>query len=276
MNKLEKIAFIAVGALAFTSGGFAFGQSVNLVSSSQVIYACVTGVNGNITKVSNTQKTCPRGTSPISWNAEGPKGDQGIQGPKGDQGIQGQSGQSSALQTYLVSPDGQSQVQLINFPTVSTYPFAKFENLFWSNWQNAASESGLTGWENLEDKVLGYETTDCSGQTYWLMNKLEVFNKGIVFQLGKIPVEVKESNVNAAQILSFKTKIDIWDQNGDSIFGTTGCLTFDSQSEIQLIPPQAPNNPALQTPALKLSQIYSLQPIEAPQVDWSGWHVEVK
>lgn len=70
-----------------TSGGYAIGQSVNNVSSSQVIYACVTGVNGNITKVSNTPKTCPKGTTPISWNMAGPKGDQGIPGTKGDPGV---------------------------------------------------------------------------------------------------------------------------------------------------------------------------------------------
>jgi len=62
MTRKEKLAFAVVAALAMTSGGFAFGQSVNNVSSEQVIYACVTGVNGNITKVSNAPKTCPRGT----------------------------------------------------------------------------------------------------------------------------------------------------------------------------------------------------------------------
>ena len=96
MNKKEKLAFAFVAALAMTSGGFAFGQSVNNVSSNQVIYACVTGVNGNITKVSNTPKTCPKGTTPISWNMVGPKGDQGIQGLQGIQGVQGLKGDDGA------------------------------------------------------------------------------------------------------------------------------------------------------------------------------------
>ncbi len=91
LNKKEKLAFAVVAALAMTSGGFAFGQSVNNVSSDQVIYACVTGVNGNITKVSNTPKTCPRGTSPISWNMVGPKGEQGLPGVKGEKGDLGAS-----------------------------------------------------------------------------------------------------------------------------------------------------------------------------------------
>jgi len=92
MNKKEKLAFAVVAALAMTSGGFAFGQSVNNVSSDQVIYACVTGVNGNITKVSNIQKTCPKGTTPISWNMVGPKGDQGSQGIQGLPGAKGDPG----------------------------------------------------------------------------------------------------------------------------------------------------------------------------------------
>lgn len=107
VNKKEKLAFAVVAALAMTSGGFALGQSSNSVSSDQVIYACVTGVNGNITKVSNTPKICPKGTTPISWNMIGPKGDVGPQGPRGAEGPAGSQTQSSNVpQTYVVSPSG--------------------------------------------------------------------------------------------------------------------------------------------------------------------------
>jgi len=98
MNRKEKLAFAVIAAIAMTGSGFAYGQSVNNVSSTQVIYACVTGVNGNIVRVSNTQKTCPRGTTPISWNMVGPQGVQGIpgtaaaKGDKGDQGVPGIQG----------------------------------------------------------------------------------------------------------------------------------------------------------------------------------------
>lgn len=109
MNKKEKFAFAVVAALTMASGGFAMGQSVNNVSSEQVIYACVTGVNGNITKVSNTPKTCPKGTTPISWNMVGPKGDPGVQGLKGDQGVPGPRGESAqgiGQDFFLVDPQG--------------------------------------------------------------------------------------------------------------------------------------------------------------------------
>lgn len=125
MNKKEKLAFAVVAALAMSGGGFAIAQSVNNVSSDQVIYACVTGINGNIVKVSNTRKTCPRGTTPIQWNAVGPKGEQGLpgsavakgdkgdtgaRGPQGDQGIQGSNGKdgvdSARFGQFLLDPDG--------------------------------------------------------------------------------------------------------------------------------------------------------------------------
>ena len=108
MKKSMKIASGILAALTFTSVGFAIAAVPNYmdnyVDSTKVIYACVTGVHGNITKVSNVRKTCPRGTTPISWNVSGPKGDQGAtgltgsngeagaQGPKGDSGESGPAG----------------------------------------------------------------------------------------------------------------------------------------------------------------------------------------
>ena len=89
MNKREKIVLAVAVALAMTSSGLAFGSATTNSGSDQVIYACVTGVNGNIVKVSSTQKTCPRGTTPISWNMSGPKGDTGASGEKGERGEQG-------------------------------------------------------------------------------------------------------------------------------------------------------------------------------------------
>jgi hypothetical protein len=82
VNKREKIVLAVAVALAMTSSGLAFGSATTNSGSDQVIYACVTGVNGNIVKVSSTQKTCPRGTTPISWNMSGPKGDTGASGEK--------------------------------------------------------------------------------------------------------------------------------------------------------------------------------------------------
>jgi hypothetical protein len=180
MNKKEKLAFAVVAALAMTSGGFAYGQSVNNVSSDQVIYACVTGVNGNITKVSNTPKTCPKGTTPISWNMVGPKGEQGLQGLqglKGDQGVTGISNEVSLAQ--FISPDGTK-----SYPaTVSPYGgyLVKVGDRLWTiniNGMTGKPAGALIGFPNnnfhqnyLPDKDKSfimhlYESSDCSGLPY--------------------------------------------------------------------------------------------------------------
>jgi len=79
-------AFIlALGTVALT-GGYALASGQINFMPNQTIYGCVTGINGNITKVSNVEHSCPKGTSVISWNSAGQKGDQGIRGLKGDSG----------------------------------------------------------------------------------------------------------------------------------------------------------------------------------------------
>lgn len=76
---------LAIGTVSL-SGGYALASGQVTFMPNQTIYACVTGVNGNITKVSNFERSCPKGTSAINWNSAGPKGDQGIRGLKGDPG----------------------------------------------------------------------------------------------------------------------------------------------------------------------------------------------
>ncbi|NDC47684.1 MAG: hypothetical protein EBZ61_01130 [Micrococcales bacterium] len=163
MNKKEKLAFAFVAALAMTSGGFAFGQSVNNVSSDQVIYACVTGVNGNITKVSNTPKTCPRGTTPISWNMVGPKGEQGIQGvqgPKGDQGVQGIS--SSSNESMFFRNGNMDYPIIMNY---STGPKIKINGQYWGFWISGSNlylnSSAPFGGSPLD--TVYFKSSDCSG-----------------------------------------------------------------------------------------------------------------
>lgn len=71
--------------------------------NADVLYGCVTPVNGNLTKVSITPPTCPRKSSLITWGARGSQGPAGIQGPTGAQGpagiqgIQGLTGPAGAV-----------------------------------------------------------------------------------------------------------------------------------------------------------------------------------
>jgi len=60
--------------------------------NSDVLYACVTPVNKNLTRVSTTQPTCPANSTLITWGARGAQGPAGIEGPAGPQGLKGDSG----------------------------------------------------------------------------------------------------------------------------------------------------------------------------------------
>ena len=110
MNKTAKIVIASLATLLLTGGGFAIGQPFYSVNTNQTIYACVTGINGNIVKASNNPLTCPKGATPISWNTVGPKGETGATGPqglKGDQGIQGVKGDKGDRgETGATGPQG--------------------------------------------------------------------------------------------------------------------------------------------------------------------------
>jgi len=62
--------------------------------NSDVLYACVTPVNKNLTRVSTTQPTCPANSTLITWGARGAQGNVGAQGPAGDQGPKGDTGET--------------------------------------------------------------------------------------------------------------------------------------------------------------------------------------
>lgn len=87
MNKKEKLAFAVVAALSMSGGGFAVAQSVNNVSSNQVVYSCVNNSTGVLSLISTKSVNCPKGTTSMPLNKQGPKGDAGLQGPKGDAGF---------------------------------------------------------------------------------------------------------------------------------------------------------------------------------------------
>jgi hypothetical protein len=83
--------FVALGGIA--TGATPFGGS----SSDDTIRGCV-DKDGRLT-ILKKGKRCPRRTTAIEWNKEGPQGPQGaqgLQGPQGGQGIQGPPGANGA------------------------------------------------------------------------------------------------------------------------------------------------------------------------------------
>lgn len=158
MNKKKLARIIAATVLAITAGGgYALGASTPFtLNSNGPFYACVTGVNGNITKVTNTPKTCPKGTVSINWNSVGPKGD------KGDPGDDGSA--NSTLTTYLESPDGTQRYPYFADPdagpqvyvdgTLFTYSFTELTG---SN-----SFNGAYAFKRV------YKSSNCSGSALYL------------------------------------------------------------------------------------------------------------
>jgi hypothetical protein len=100
--------------MRFIFVGLSFVVSVSILmgekASAQVIHGCTSNSTGEL-KVIAAGTSCPRGSSPLSWNATGPagpagpQGPQGVAGPQGPQGVQGVQGPAGAiLRPVLVRP----------------------------------------------------------------------------------------------------------------------------------------------------------------------------
>jgi hypothetical protein len=121
----KKFSFIALIAALVAVAGVSVASAVASPSNSQVIYACAwNNGSGNLGTPSTSSKSCPAGSTQISWNVAGPQGATGAAGPKGDKGDKGDPGFSyenavasgndessqlwsitSASQTICVGPD---------------------------------------------------------------------------------------------------------------------------------------------------------------------------
>ena len=115
--KRHSIIAAAAAALAVVAGGTAAGAAVMAgpIDSSGVIHGCyypATSSGSHRVVLQNTGRSCPHGTTAISWNRTGPRGATGLQGLPGIQGPPGQQGQQglqgpqgvpgvSHLYTYL-------------------------------------------------------------------------------------------------------------------------------------------------------------------------------
>jgi hypothetical protein len=93
---VKKFKFGIVGSIAslILVGGLS-ASIVQAAAPETKIYACVTGINGNIIRVKMTPHTCPARTTPIEWSVSGAQGIQGVRGeagPRGEMGIQGPAG----------------------------------------------------------------------------------------------------------------------------------------------------------------------------------------
>ena len=94
---VSRIVITAAAALALVAGGTSAGAAIagGPVDSSGVIHGCWTNgaINGtHVFVLQDAGTTCPKGTTAISWNQQGPAGPQGTTGPAGPAGPAGAVG----------------------------------------------------------------------------------------------------------------------------------------------------------------------------------------
>ena len=93
----RRIILTMAAALALVAGGTAAGAAIasGPVDSSGVVHGCYTtnAIKGShFFVLQDAGTSCPRGTTAITWNQQGPQGPKGSTGPQGPQGIAGPQG----------------------------------------------------------------------------------------------------------------------------------------------------------------------------------------
>lgn len=119
------VALVTAGL--FAAGSFVMASAANSVDSGKTIYACVTGVNGNIVRVSNTPHTCPKNTTPIYWNEQGIQGNAGpvgAVGPKGDPGLNA-SAANGLVAWYFANMWNEAAAIPVNSDSLPETPLTK-------------------------------------------------------------------------------------------------------------------------------------------------------
>jgi len=108
----RRIVIAGVTALVLTAGASAATAAVmssGPVDSSGVIHGCWTNaeLNGSHAFVlQDAGASCPRGTTAISWNMQGPTGPAGAEGPAGATGPAGPAGPSGPAGPTTAGPGG--------------------------------------------------------------------------------------------------------------------------------------------------------------------------
>lgn len=103
--RLRTVLIGTGAAVALVAGGTAaYAVTAGPIDSSGVIHGCYTTVatNGSHKIVlQNVSRSCPSGTTAITWNQKGPAGPQGIQGPPGPVGQPGPAGPGLLAWAYV-------------------------------------------------------------------------------------------------------------------------------------------------------------------------------
>jgi Phage Tail Collar Domain/Collagen triple helix repeat (20 copies) len=88
---LQLAAFLAAGIVVVGSATAGGAALVSASSNESKIYACIKK-NTQLVQIVEANTTCKREEVRVSWNEEGPRGEQGPAGAKGEQGATGKTG----------------------------------------------------------------------------------------------------------------------------------------------------------------------------------------
>jgi collagen type I alpha len=187
-----KVLISAGAGLALLTGGGAAGAAIvatGPIDGSGVIHGCYTtrAVNGShIFVLQNAGSTCPRGTTAISWNQQGPAGPAGATGPAGPAGAQGPAGATGATGPAgatgatgaqgsagpsTAGPGGLDEIELVQNDTSTAIAFCPASHPFatggggFSFDGKPVSSAPILGAAGPGSAPIGWEETGVSGDS---------------------------------------------------------------------------------------------------------------
>ena len=257
MNKKKLTGIVAAAVLAISAGGgYALGASSPFsIDSTKPFYGCVTGINGNITKISNSPHTCPNGSVPIYFNSAGPKGATGDTGPAGPIGLQGSRGATgdtgpagpiglqgpkgdsgtsanSIKSLYLESSDGSRSYPVFQLGAYTQVTSIAGEILIWNPWRGVGILQGST---DLRASV--FSSNDCSGipKAFELRNKESQQKSTLDFLSQRTGVSaVSAFTPSLGNLVGHTVKNETQQLSQlKSVWNGSECLSFNMASEFQ-------------------------------------------
>jgi len=113
--RVRTVTLLSV-ALTLLAGGVAYAVTTGPIDSSGVIHGCYyPATTGGSHKVvlQNVGKSCPTGTTAITWNQKGPAGPQGPAGPS--------AAYAKVVNGPVAAPVGSSTVASLDIPVAGDY-----------------------------------------------------------------------------------------------------------------------------------------------------------
>ena len=144
------------------------------VSRAGVIDGCWanTAVNGShVIVLQNQGTTCPKGTTPISWNESGPQGPTGPAGPSGPSGPAGPSGPSGPAGSPGASGSPGTRAAVAALPTGNANCPNGGAQISDGNGHVAYACNGTNGPAGTADLDTGYVSLDIVNSTCTLAGK---------------------------------------------------------------------------------------------------------